>query len=184
MSNPWNIYRGPLPMDNGEQSKVLLMTICKILADQFRVESASGECLTAFNKVVEQSIYILTLKYIGIWKQIGQVKLMTMISGRPVINIFDLKPILISCSISTYCQYINNQQHSQSNIYSANPVPNGSIRILKRPAEYTYKCTVTKTLRPDDPFAIQKARSEQQHNIEENLRKSAFTERKYVNYEY
>lgn len=121
------------------------------------------------------------------------LKLMASVSGRTVINIFDSDRILRKYTPQSLINYARHSTASKAPDYNSDVrVPEGVLKILKRPADYTYKNTATRAYRPDDPIAHQKSRAEQLHNIEINLRRrnaqfsgSSFSvDQRFVNFEY
>lgn len=120
---------------------------------------------------------------------VDNLKMMASVSGRTVINIFDSDPLLRRQSPQELIAYVHSCPTPIPEEYSSDVgVPEGHVRILKRPAEYTYKNTHTKAFRPDDPIAHQKSRAEQLHNIEINLRRRNAqldtSAPRFVNFEY
>jgi hypothetical protein len=109
--------------------------------------------------------------------------MMASVSGRTVVNIFDSEPIFKKYSPMELMKFIAAFPLKDNQTYKPDvAVPVGALKIMKRPPEYTYKNTLIKAYRPDDPVLVQKNRSEQLHSIESNLRRRVY-DYKFVNFE-
>jgi hypothetical protein len=111
------------------------------------------------------------------------VKLMASVSGRTVVNIFDSHPLFLKNSPIQLLEYMQKCSNFPGDEFHDDVrIPEGSTKILRRPPDYTFKNSVTRAHRTDDPVAIQKSRAEQLHHVEACIRGSL--ESKYVNYDY
>lgn len=120
---------------------------------------------------------------------VDRVKRMSNISGRTTINVFDSEPIFARYSPLQLLEFMKvSPGLAESSYHNEIVVHEGSVNILKRPLDYTYKDTVTRALRSDDPVAIQKSRAEQLHNVEASIRCRTELfgpeQQKFVNFDY
>lgn len=170
----------------GDLERLLVAGLCRILKEDSGIDGVDKVALSAFSYALSERLEA----------KVKRLREMAIVSGRTTVNIFDTEPLLKQYRTSHLISYLYSRHSRESEEKGDSHKPptqrqeavtkQATVRVIKRPPDYTFKRTATRAYRPDDPLGMQRARADQQHHVEEALRRHADREGlfpSFVNYD-